>query len=97
MKKLFHYLSILNLFDAFATHYGLKHGLISESNPFMDRVYQADPVLFLLIKLSLSGLLYLFVVFNKVPATRLVKGVTVVASVFYTFVFALHCWWLFFL
>ncbi|WP_052948813.1 DUF5658 family protein [Mesobacillus campisalis] len=97
MKKLFHYLSLLNLFDAFVTHYGLKNGLITESNPFMDRAYQADPVLFLLIKLSLSCLLYVFIAFNKVPATVLVKGVTIFASVCYTLVFALHCWWLLFL
>ena len=94
MIRLFHYLSLLNLFDAFVTYYGLKQGLITEMNPFMDKIYHLDSGLFMLIKISLSIFLYSFIVFKMVPTSRLVKGVALIASGLYTTVFFLHCVWI---
>ncbi|MFP7297178.1 DUF5658 family protein [Neobacillus niacini] len=92
---LFHYLSLLNIFDAFITFFGLENSLIEEMNPLMRRIYEADPALFLMTKLAFSLCLYLFIIFKKVPATSLTKGLTVFASSFYTIIFFLHCYWLF--
>ncbi|WP_404330876.1 DUF5658 family protein [Mesobacillus maritimus] len=97
MNKIFYYLSLLNIFDAFVTYYGLKNGLITEMNPFMDKLYQANSSLFILMKLSLSLFLYLFILFKVVPSSRLVKSVAFMASGMYTIVFGLHCFWLFLL
>ncbi|MBY0098263.1 DUF5658 family protein [Mesobacillus maritimus] len=95
MKKLFYYLALLNMIDAFVTSYGLENGLISELNPFMDKLYQMNSSLFFFMKFSLSFCLYLFIFFKVVPSSRVVKGVTFVASGMYTIVFGLHCFWLF--
>jgi hypothetical protein len=97
MIKIFYYISLLNLFDALVTYYGLENGLISEMNPFMEKVYQTNSSLFILMKLSLSFFLYLFILFKVVPSSRLVKGFAFVASGMYTIVFGLHCFWLFLL
>lgn len=95
MIGLFHYLSLLNLFDAFVTYYGLENGLITEMNPFMDNVYQKSSSFFIVLKVSLSFFLYLFIILKLVPSSPFVKGMALVASGLYTTVFALHCIWLF--
>jgi hypothetical protein len=97
MNLLFHYLSLLNIFDAFVTSYGLEKDLIKEMNPVMDSVYETNTGLFFLIKLSLSFFLYLFIFFKVIPNSMLVKGVAIIATVLYTGVFILHCIWLFFI
>ncbi|SEM94385.1 hypothetical protein SAMN05192533_10786 [Mesobacillus persicus] len=94
MVRVFHYLSLLNLIDAFVTYYGLEKALITEMNPIMDKIYHLHPALFVLTKVSLSLFLYLFIVFKRVPASRLIKGIAFTASFLYTIVFGLHCWWL---
>jgi hypothetical protein len=91
---LFYYLTILNLFDAAVTWFGLKHAFISELNPLMHAVYQVDPLLFVLTKAALSVFLLLFIVLKKVPRSSLIKGVTLFASVSYTVVVFMHAFWL---
>jgi Domain of unknown function (DUF5658) len=94
MVPLFHYLSLLNLLDAFITFYGLEREFIIELNPIMNRLYQFSPVLFILVKLSFSIFLYLFILYKRVPTSKVIQGVVSVASFLYTIVFALHIWWL---
>lgn len=94
MVRLFHYLSLLNILDAFITYYGLEKQLITELNPLMDRMYEVNPALFIFMKLLLSFCLYLFILFKRVPTSKLIKGFTFSATFFYTIVFGLHCWWL---
>ncbi|WP_353057417.1 DUF5658 family protein [Neobacillus niacini] len=94
MVFLFHYLSLLNIFDAFITFFGLKNSFIQEMNPLMSRIYEAEPALFLITKLTFSLCLYLFILFKKVPSTSFTKGLTIFASSFYTLIFFLHCYWL---
>jgi hypothetical protein len=91
---LFHYLSLLNIFDAIITYFGLENSFIQEMNPLMSKIYEADPALFLTTKLAFSLCLYLFIFFKKVPTSSLTKGLTVFASSFYTLIFFLHCYWL---
>ncbi|WP_353961112.1 DUF5658 family protein [Neobacillus sp. CF12] len=91
---LFHYLSLLNIFDAFITYFGLENSFIQEMNPLMSKIYEASPVLFLITKLAFSLCLYLFILFKKVPSSSLTKGLTVFATSFYTVIFFLHCWWI---
>lgn len=93
-KFLFHYLSLLNIVDGILTNWGLEQSLISELNPMMNQIYQWSPALFILTKGFLSICLYLFVIFNIIPKTALVKGLMLVAVFFYTFVFFLHCFWI---
>lgn len=94
MVLLFHYLSVLNIFDAFITYFGLENSLIQELNPLMNRIYEADPALFLITKMAFSLCLYLFILFKKVPTSSLTKGLAVFASSLYTLIFFLHCYWL---
>ncbi len=95
MVRLFHYLSLLNMVDAFITYYGLEKAMIVELNPLMDKAYETHPSLFILIKLSLSLSLYVFILFKMIPTSRFIRNFAFIASFFYTIVFGLHCWWLF--
>ena len=94
MILLFHYLSLLNIFDAFITYFGLENSFIQEMNPLMSRIYETHPLLFIFTKLAFSLCIYLFIVFKKVPTSSLIRGLTVFATSFYTIVFFLHCYWL---
>jgi len=94
MVVLFHYLSLLNLFDAFITYFGLVNEYIEEANPIMGHLYETNPAFFLLTKIGFSVCLYLFILFKKVPSSTLIKGLTVFASSSYTVIFFLHFYWL---
>lgn len=94
MTILFHYLSLLNIFDGIITFVGLENSLISELNPIMDKLYQMSPMLFLFSKLSLSIFLYLFIFFKKVPTSKPSAALTYFASGTYTLLFVLHCYWI---
>lgn len=93
MVLLFHYLSLLNIFDGFITYFGLEKSLIQEMNPLMLKIYEAEPSMFLIIKIVFSLCLYMFILFKRVPKSSLTKGLTVFASCFYTLIFFLHCYW----
>ena len=93
-KFLFHYLSLLNIVDAYFNILGLEQSLISEFNPIMNQIYQWSPVLFIILKIFLSLCLSLFIMLKLIPQTLLVKGLMVIAVSFYTFVFFLHCFWI---
>jgi Domain of unknown function (DUF5658) len=95
MKILLYYIAVLNLLDAILTMYGLRYDYITESNPLMNHLYLTRPWLFLLLKVQLSILLLIILHYlNLVKATsRILKGVTVVAAVSYTFICLLHGYW----
>ena len=50
------FIIVLNLLDAMFTLVYTRSGLATESNPLMDQVLAASPVLFMLAKLSLVSL-----------------------------------------
>ena len=95
MKFIFLYLSIMNLVDGIVTFIGLEFGFIEEGNPLMDQLYSESPFMFLAIKVLLSILLYGFVLIKQLPTTSWVKGLTIFASVSYTFVCMMHGFWIF--
>lgn len=95
MKYLCHYLAFINIVDGFATYIGISGQFIQEANPIMRSIYELGPIYFLLIKLSLSIVLYLLLYFNKVPDYKLLKQVTAIGSLFYTVVIGLHTVWIF--
>ena len=84
MVALFYYISLLNLVDAALTVAGIESSLITEANPLMERIYSIDLRIFLILKLCLSMTLLLFILYKKVPKTRLVKGITLFAAASYT-------------
>ncbi|WP_226086876.1 DUF5658 family protein [Mesobacillus sp. S13] len=94
MTQLFFYLTILNIFDAGVTWFGLEHAFISELNPFMYAIYEINPLLFVLTKTSLSIFLLLFILLKKVPQSPLIKGLTIFAIVSYTAIVFMHGFWL---
>ncbi|WP_222125053.1 DUF5658 family protein [Cytobacillus oceanisediminis] len=94
MVYLLFYLTTLNLCDTLLTWFGLKYAFISELNPLMLTFNEISPLIFIITKVSLSILLLLFILFEKVPRSTLVKGLTVFASLAYTVVFCLHAFWL---
>ncbi len=94
MTVLFHYLSLLNIFDGVITFVGLENSLISELNPIMDKLYDMNPMLFLSAKLSLSLFLYLFIIFKKVPTSKPSVALTYFAAGTYTLLFGLHSYWI---
>lgn len=94
MTKLFFYLTILNIFDAGVTWFGLEHAFISELNPFMYAIYEINPLLFVLTKTFLSIFLLLFILFKRIPQSSLIKALTLFAAVSYTAVVFMHVFWL---
>lgn len=94
MILLFYFLTILNLFDAVVTWFGLKHSFITELNPLMNVIYEVNPVLFFVSKAALSFFLLLFILFEQVPRSFLIKGITMFAAVSYTAIVFLHGFWL---
>jgi hypothetical protein len=92
--QLFYYLTILNIFDAIVTWFGLEHAIISELNPLMGAIYEVNPVFFVIYKVTLSIFLLIFIFLKKVPRSPLIKGVTLLASLSYTAVVLVHGFWL---
>jgi len=91
---LFYYLALLNLADAALTVAGVESSRITEANPLMETLYVNDIGLFLALKVLLSVALVLFVLYKKVPQSKFVKGLTMLAAVSYTTVIGLHSLWL---
>ena len=94
MVALFYYLSLLNLADAALTVAGIESSLITEANPLMERIYSMDIGLFISLKVLLSMTLLLFIMYKKVPQSRVVKGITLFAAASYSTVICLHGFWL---
>lgn len=94
MKLLFQYLAVLNLLDAFLTYYGLRNSYITEANPLMNSLYEAHPFLFMMVKLTLSFLLYVLSLYITPHPAYWIKGISVVACACYTFICLLHGYWL---
>lgn len=94
MKMLFLYLAVLNIADALATAAGLEFGLIQEGNPFMYFFYQLNPTLFIALKVFLSFLLIGLAYSRRIHFHRLIKAVTVFASLLYTYTAFVHAYWI---
>jgi hypothetical protein len=58
-----YYLVVLNLTDGILSYIGLKLDLIEEVNLIMNWLYDQNPIYFLIIKILLSLLLYMLVIF----------------------------------
>ncbi|WP_407936245.1 DUF5658 family protein [Litchfieldia alkalitelluris] len=94
MKIILHYLALLNLLDGFFTYYGLRNKYITEANPFMNFLYEVNPLMFLFVKVLLSALLYLILYHISSIKSAWIKGLSLFASVCYTFIFLLHSFWI---
>lgn len=93
LKLVFTYLAIVNVLDGAATYWGLHISVIKESNPLMNGLYEISPLLFIGYKLFLSGVLYGMVLMKKFPTIRIVKVLSIAASMIYTMVIILHGVW----
>ncbi|TMU84252.1 hypothetical protein FGG79_15255 [Bacillus sp. BHET2] len=94
MKNLFLCLALLNLVDGIISYIGLKGSFMEEGNPLMNEVYRVSPILFLGIKLLLSFILILVVVYDKIPRLKWVTVLTYIISVIYFITFFLHGVWM---
>lgn len=94
LAQLFYYLSLINLADLILTVAGIENSMITEANPLMESLYSLDLKVFILVKILLSATLLLFIFYKKVPKSKLIKGLTLVAAAFYTSVLCLHGFWL---
>lgn len=95
MNSLFIILSILNFFDGIATYIGIHHQFIEEYNPIMASLIDWNPLLFLLIKFSLSFLLILLSKYMKgIQISKGLQGLLTIALGLYTVVAVVHITWL---
>lgn len=94
MKVVFLYLALLNLFDGVATMIGLHFFYIEESNPLMNILYEIHPLLFLLLKILLSSLLFILLIFDVYPNKGFIKNLAIAASILYTIVVIFHGFWI---
>ncbi|WP_313799821.1 DUF5658 family protein [Cytobacillus sp.] len=93
MKFVFTYLAIVNVLDGAVTYWGLHISAIEESNPLMNDLYEISPLLFIGYKLFLSSVLYGLVMMKKLPTIRMVKVLSIAASMIYTMVIIWHGVW----
>ena len=75
-------IAILNLLDAFVTHFLLMNGA-REVNPLMNAAYGHHPLILIGIKLFFSLIIACFGIF---PAHRIAKMLTVGVFIVYSFV-----------
>lgn len=95
IRKMFWFLSIMNLFDASATFLGVHYGWIEEYNPLMIILVNEKPWLFLLIKGSLSLILILISYYWKGMSVSLfIKILTSFSILLYTAVSIAHFIWI---
>ncbi|MED4017034.1 DUF5658 family protein [Sutcliffiella cohnii] len=96
MYGLFLSLLILNGIDGVLTFIGLKFNMIEEANPLMSLLFTHNPYLFLIIKITLSFLLLIFLIRKQIPNTRLVKILSIFATASYSYVTCLHLVWIYY-
>ncbi|MER1999707.1 MAG: DUF5658 family protein [Lysinibacillus sp.] len=86
------------MFDAFATHYGLRNHFIEESNPLMLYLWTVSPTLFLYLKILLSILIvvisHLVYQYSAARFKRIYSYTLVGLTFIYSGVFSLHIYWL---
>ncbi|WP_153062960.1 DUF5658 family protein [Lysinibacillus parviboronicapiens] len=91
-------IAILNIFDGFATHYGLMLNKIEELNPIMDVLWVLSPTLFLVVKIMLSysitALSYLVYRKSGERFKNLFSMCLTGLLIIYLGVFGLHIYWL---
>ncbi len=91
-------IAMLNIFDGFATHYGLMLHIIEELNPIMDFLWVTSPTMFLVVKMMLSYLISAlsYLVYRK-SGERFQKLFSFCLEwllIIYLGIFALHMYWL---
>ncbi|WP_369435939.1 DUF5658 family protein [Lysinibacillus fusiformis] len=88
----------MNIFDGFATHYGLMLHIIEELNPMMDFLWMTSPILFLVMKMMLSyflsALSYLIYHKSSERFQKLFSICLIGLLIIYLGIFALHMYWL---
>lgn len=82
----------LCLIDAIFTDFGIRYGHISESNPIMRYIYEANIVIFYFVKISLPALLFTLMHFCK--PSKYLRYFIVAAVAVYVFVISLHIYWI---
>ncbi|MFD2214025.1 DUF5658 family protein [Metabacillus endolithicus] len=95
MKYICHSLAALNIVDGMLTYIGLNLGLIEEANPAMRAISDIELIYFLLTKLFLSALLYLIIYLDKLPENNIIKFLSSIGVIIYTFVIGLHVIWIY--
>lgn len=90
-----YYLVILNLIDGILSYIGLMLDLIEEVNMIMNWLYDQNPIYFLILKILLSLLLYMLVIFKKIPVNKWVHKLMVFGAIEYTIILLFHGLWLY--
>ena len=91
-------IAILNIFDGYATNYGLQNNYIGESNPIMDYLWKVSPMLFLTLKilLSISVIIISILIYkySRAAFQRFFSYTLLCISILYSIVFFLHIFWM---
>lgn len=92
-------IAVLNMFDGWATHYGLTKNLIVEANPIMRILAEIHPALFLGVKFILSIFIFIVSCLVYLKSRRTFKRFYFYsltgASVLYIGICFMHLYWLF--
>ncbi|NLY80292.1 MAG: hypothetical protein GX072_10510 [Lysinibacillus sp.] len=92
------FIAILNIFDGFATNYGLTNHYIEEANPIMKHMSEVSPILFLGVKITLSILIYfisLLVYYKSSTSFQKFFSISMtVVSIIYVGITLMHLYWL---
>ncbi|MFJ7667203.1 DUF5658 family protein [Lysinibacillus sp. NPDC097195] len=91
-------ISVFNILDGVATHFGLLYNKIDELNPLMRFLWVLSPSLFLAVKIALSlSISYLSYLIYRLSGRRFQQLYTIsLATIFvlYSLILSLHLYWL---
>jgi hypothetical protein len=73
---------------------GLSLGIIEEDNPIMRLLYNVNSLLFLSVKLGLSFLLFALFYHIKGSKSKILRSLSILASIFYTVICVEHIYWI---
>lgn len=84
-------LLVLCIIDAAFTDLGLRKGLIEESNPLMNIVYESSILAFYAVKILLPTALLSMIHF--INPTSIIRNMIVFALVLYLIILSIHIYW----
>lgn len=94
MIGVFWCLALLNSLDGIVTYIGIEKFNMVEANPLMNATYSVSPLLFLAIKMALSGLLILLIYKTEIATFMWANRLAYLATVMYSLTFLLHGAWI---
>ena len=89
-QKIVSIIVILNILDLILTYCGLNAGYFVEGNVMLNKIYEMNPYLLIIIKMFIV-ILFAFIMFKYINKIRLfIKTLLFIPLIFYSYIIVLH-------